>query len=267
MTHKNNRPVPGTCGGNALDPRSEIAVVIPALNEASTIVDVARSALRHSPHVIVVDDASTDGTSELLSGLPVTVLRHAANRGKGASLVHGFREALKRDIVGVITLDADGQHRPDDIPQFAARARQEPGRIIIGSRIADKASCPAVRYRANRVADFWISWASGYAVEDSQSGFRFYPRQVLESVHADHDLRHGFVFESEILINAAHAGFRSTALAIPALYDGTTKRDSYFRPVADIWRIIIMVARKLLSRGMYPEGLYQMLRERRHANS
>ncbi len=250
-----------------MEPRSDFAIVIPALNEASTIVDVAKRALRHSQHVIVIDDASADGTGELLSDLPVTVLRHTANRGKGASLAHGFRDALTRDIDGIITLDADGQHRPDDIPEFLARAKREPGKIIIGSRIADRAARPAVRYRANRIADFWISWASGYPVEDSQSGFRLYPRQILESVHANHDLRHGFVFESEILINAAHAGYRSVAVSIPALYEAATKRHSYFRPVADICRIIAMVAFKLLSRGMYPKGLYQMLRERRHANS
>lgn len=250
-----------------MEPRSDFAIVIPALNEASTIVDVATRALRHSRHVIVVDDASADGTGELLSDLPVTVLRHPANRGKGASLVHGFRDALTRDIGGVVTLDGDGQHRPEDIPKLLARATRKPGKIVIGSRIADRAACPAARYRANRIADFWISWASGYAVEDSQSGFRLYPRQVLESVYANHDDWHRFVFESEILINAARAGFRSVAVSIPALYDGVIKRDSYFRPVTDISRIVVMVALKLLSRGMYPQGLYQMLRERRHANS
>ncbi len=253
--------------GIALDPRSDFAIVIPALNEASTIVDVTERALQCARHVIVVDDASTDGTAELLSDLPVTVFRHKANRGKGASLVHGFGDALARDIAGVITLDADGQHRPEDIPRLLSRAEREPGKIIIGSRLADRAASPMARYRANRVADFWISWASGYPVEDSQSGFRFYPRQVLESVQANHDHSHGFVFESEILINAAHAGYRSVAVSIPALYGDTTKRDSHFRPVADIRRIVIMVALKLLSRGMYPKGLYRMLRERRFANT
>lgn len=244
---------------------SDIAVVIPALNEASSITGLAERALGFSPHVIIVDDGSSDDTADLLDQVPVTVLRHATTRGKGASLVTGFREALKRDIWAVVTLDGDGQHRPEDIPRFRARAAEAPDQIIIGSRAADRAACPPARYRANRIADFWISWACGYAVEDSQSGFRLYPRKVLESVQAKHDPERGFVFESEILINAARAGFRSTPVAIPALYDGTMQRDSHFRPVADITRIVIMVARKLLSRWMYPEGLYQSLRERRHA--
>jgi glycosyltransferase involved in cell wall biosynthesis len=240
-------------------------VVIPALNEARTIADVVQRTLGYSPQVIVVDDASSDGTAELLSDLPVTVLRHASTAGKGASLVTGFREALQHDVCAVITLDGDGQHRPEDIPKFLARLGEEKDKIIIGSRLTDRASFPPSRYRANRVANFWISWASGHPIEDSQSGFRLYPRQVLESVQANHGRRNGFVFESEILINAARAGFHCTAVSIPALYDGTTKRGSHFRPVSDISKIVIMVALKLLSRGMYPEGLYQVLRSRRPA--
>lgn len=242
-----------------------VAVVIPALNEASTIVDLVRRALAYSRHIIVVDDASSDGTASLLSSLPVTVLRHKANKGKGASLVTGFREALKRDIAAVITLDGDGQHRPEDIPKFLALAQEEPGKIVIGSRLTDRAGFPPARYRANRIADFWISWASGHPVEDSQSGYRLYPRQVIESVEANHGRRNGFVFESEILINAAHAGYRTTGISIPALYEGTVRRGSHFQPVSDIAKIVAMVALKLLARGMYPEGLYQVLRKRRHA--
>jgi glycosyltransferase involved in cell wall biosynthesis len=245
--------------------QSKVAVVIPTLNEAPTIVDLVKRTCAHSRHVIVVDDASSDGTADLLSDLPVTVLRHADTEGKGAGLVTGFREALKRDVSAVITLDGDGQHRPEDIPKFLARAKQKPGKIIIGSRLTDKAAFPPSRYRANRIANFWISWASGHPIEDSQSGFRLYPREVLESVRASHGRRHGFVFESEILINAAHAGYRSTAVSIPALYDGAAARSSHFRPFADISKIVVMVALKLLSRGMYPEGLYHALRGRRPA--
>ena len=139
----------------------QIAIVIPALNEAHTIVDLVRRSLAYSRHVIVVDDGSSDGTGDLLSTLPVTVLRHTATQGKGASLVTGFREALKRDVWAVVTLDGDGQHRPEDLPKFLARAGREKDKIVIGSRLADKAEFPLERYRANRFADFWISWASG----------------------------------------------------------------------------------------------------------
>jgi len=245
----------------------DVAVVIPALNEAATIVDLVQRCLVHSSQVIVVDDASSDETAALLSDLPVTLLRHARNKGKGAALVTGFGEALRRNVCAVITLDGDGQHRPEDIPRFLTRARQAPSKIIVGSRIADKAAFPPSRYLANRVANFWISWASGCVIDDSQSGFRLYPRQVLEAVRADHGKGKGFVFESEILINATRQGTGIATLPIPALYGCTTQRRSHFRPLVDIYWIAIMVAGKLLSRRMYLEGLFAVIRAGRSAKS
>ena len=245
-------------------PTYPFAIVIPALDEAGTIADLARRALAQTPHVIVVDDGSRDGTAAALADLPVTLLRHETTRGKGASLADGFREALTLDVRAAITLDGDGQHRPEDIPSFVTKALREPGTIVIGSRAADRASFPPAPYRANRVADFWISWASGYLVDDSQSGFRLYPREVLERVAAPSSRARSFVFESEMLINAARAGFRSRSVPIPALY-GETTRGSHFRPVLDIVRIVIMVAGKLLAWWMYPLGLYRVYVEWRRA--
>jgi glycosyltransferase involved in cell wall biosynthesis len=247
--------------------QTDIAVVVPAFNEAATIANLVSEILAYTRHVIVVDDASNDGTGELLAALPATVLRHETNSGKGASLMTGFSEALQRDVCAVVTLDGDGQHRPSDIPRLLALAQKEPNSIVIGSRRGDREGSPSVRYHGNRIADFWISWASGYAIDDSQSGFRLYPRQILESVDALHHRDHSFVFESEVLINAAAAGFRSSAVPIPALYAGTTRRTSHFRPLKDVPRIVIMVALKLLSRGLYVEGLLRMLVERRAATA
>lgn len=247
---------------DASTPCSDVWGVIPAYNEAATIADVVRRASRHLGHIVVVDDGSTDGTAQALDGLPCRVLRNAVNSGKAFSLNEGFRAALAGGARAVITLDGDGQHRPEDIPRFLARAAEMPDRIVIGSRLADRAAFPPARYRANRVANFWISWACGQAIEDSQSGFRLYPRAVLEQVRARTRRQHCFVFESEFLINAARAGFHCTAVPIPALYAGVIQRASHFRPVADITRIVIMVAGKLLSRGMYPQGLLRVIRGR-----
>ena len=237
-----------------------VAVVIPAYNEAGSIAGLAARALQQAPLVIVVDDASQDGTAALLAGLPITLLHHDENRGKGAALATGFAAALARGAGRVVTLDGDGQHRPEDIPRLLARARQLPGAIVIGSRAADRAAFPKSRYIANRVADFWISWAAGHNIDDSQSGFRLYPRAVLEAVRADPRKR--FVFESELLIDAVRCGVRTEALPIPALYGSADLRPSHFRPVADIAAIVIMVARKLLSRGLYLRGLTAMLQDR-----
>ena len=233
-------------------------IVIPAYNEAATIRDVASRAIRQIKNVIVVDDGSTDGTAEALVGLPVAVLRNPTNCGKAASLWRGFQQALAAGASGVVTLDGDGQHAPEDIPRLLAEAAFYPDHVIIGVRRRDQRRAAFWRYVANRVADFWISWAAGYLLADSQSGFRVYPASLLSNVKIKHGKVRSFVFESEILIEATRSGHRSLAVPIEALRCPGA-RPSYFRPVLDIARITGMVGWKLISRGMYPIGLYRSL--------
>lgn len=237
-----------------------VFVVIPAYNEAATIGHVVRRILAVANNIIVVDDGSTDATSDIAANLPIRVVRHDRNRGKGASLLTGFQAALKGGAMAVITMDGDGQHEPERIPAFVQRANDNPGRIVIGCRLHDRGAIPPSRYRANRIANFWISWAAGHRVDDSQCGMRLYPRRVVEAICASPRRDAGFAFESEILIDLARAGFSTASVRIPALYGGHAMRPSHFRPVRDIVRIVAMVAGKLLSRGMYPGGLIASLR-------
>jgi uncharacterized SAM-binding protein YcdF (DUF218 family) len=235
------------------------AIVIPAYNEAASLRGVALRALRSgcSP-VIIIDDGSTDETAAQTADLPVLLLRNTENRGKAASLWRGMQAALAGGAQAVITLDADGQHCPEDIPRFLTLAEAHPDNIITGSRLADRAAFPPKRYYANKVANFWISWAAGYPVEDSQCGFRLYPAELLRRLDFQPDKSQSFVFESEILIRAAHLGYVSRPLPIAAIYPENT-RPSHFRGVSDIALITRMVARSLLSRCLYPAGLYSGL--------
>jgi glycosyltransferase involved in cell wall biosynthesis len=233
-------------------------IVIPAYNEVATIRDVASRAIRQIENVIVVDDGSTDGTAEALSGLPVAVLRNATNRGKAASLWRGFQQAMAAGASAVVTLDGDGQHAPEEIPRLLARAASSPHAVIIGARSRERRRAAFLRYLANRVADFWISWAAGHSVADSQSGFRVYPSTLLSHVKIAHGKTRSFVFESEILIEASRSGHRSLAVPIQALRHSGA-RASHFRPMLDIARITGMVGWKLVSRGMCPMGLYRSL--------
>lgn len=234
----------------------EFAIVIPAYNEQATIHDIASRALAISPRVIVVDDGSADDTVAALADLPVTLIRHESNKGKAASLWDGITRARQNQVKYIITLDGDGQHAPEDIPRLLAKLEAHPNHIIIGARLADKSAIPAKRYYANRIANFWLAWAAGYPLSDSQSGFRIYPAHLFDNLSISISKRSSFVFESEILIKAAQRGIYSTAVAIPAVY-AQAARPSHFRGVRDITLITLMVARSLLARGLYLQGLFR----------
>jgi glycosyltransferase involved in cell wall biosynthesis len=242
------------------------AVVIPAFDEAATIRAVVEAALRQSALVIVVDDGSGDGTSDRLEGLPVVLLRNPARQGKGASLWRGMEHALAQGVDAVVTLDGDGQHDPADVARLLTAWRQSPGSIVIGARLADCDNIPKHRYLANRFANFWIAWASGRPIEDSQSGFRVYPSSLLRRVSVARGRSAGFVFESEILIEASRLGAGCAAVPVAAIYP-LSARPSRFRPVLDVLRITRMVAWKLLSRGLYLNGLASSLAHRPEENS
>jgi glycosyltransferase involved in cell wall biosynthesis len=237
--------------------------VIPVYDEAPTIREVALRTLRALPRVIVVDDGSCDGTAEALTGLPVVLLRNRRNRGKAMSLWRGFRYALSRGARGVVTLDGDGQHAPEDITGLLAAARRMPGQLLIGARSRHARRRAPVRgrarYYANRFADFWISWAAGYPIVDSQSGLRFYPRELLGKVKVRHGKTRSFVFESEVLIEGARLGFEARPVPVTAR-PRLGPRPSHFRPLVDIARITRMVAGRLLARRLYLGGLYRSFR-------
>lgn len=232
-----------------------IWVVIPAYNEGATVRDVAARARRYCSHVIVVDDGSTDRTVEALAGLDIIVLRNEHNRGKGYSLWQGFQQALSRGAVAVITLDADGQHAPEEIPAFIEATRHDPHALIVGARRSLERQKSRSRYVANRIADFWISWAAGRPIEDSQSGFRLYPAPLLRGLTVKPGPQQGFVFESEVMIEAARRGVPFLFIAI-GVEPRSGPRTSHFRPVTDIVHITKMIALKLLTRGLYPQGFY-----------
>lgn len=234
-------------------------IAIPAYQEAGTIRGLAQQALAQCPRVIVVDDGSTDGTGEQLKGLPLTLLVHRTNQGKAASLCTAFDYALGQQARCLVALDGDGQHDPADAPGLLSAWQRHPERIVIGSRLHDRRQFPLARYCANRFACFWISWAAGHPIADSQSGFRVYSREVMR-IAMDGSVRGSrFTFESEILIEASRRGHATVAVAIPGRYPVNARR-SHFRPVIDIVKIVVMVGGRLLRGGMAPLGLWRSLK-------
>ena len=234
-------------------------IAIAAYNECRTIRALAQSALALCPHVIVVDDGSVDTTVSQIQDLPVTLLRHSVNQGKAASLRTAFQHALAHDAKCVVAFDGDGQHDPRDAPGLLAAWHAHPDRLVIGARLHDRAHFPPARYLANRFACFWISWAAGHPIADSQSGFRVYSKAVMAIAASGRVRGSRFTFESEVIIEAADHGHLTLAVAIPGRYPGHARR-SHFRPVVDIAKIIVMVATRLLKKGMHPLGLWRSLR-------
>ena len=241
--------------------RNKIVVVIPAYNEASTIYDVATASLRQLPDVIVVDDGSSDETSEIVSNLPLCLLCNQQNMGKAYSLWRGLQFAVRNGAQAVITLDGDGQHQPDDIPRLIKACNNQADKIIIAARMNNRKNAPPLRRFANAFADFWVSWASGFRIKDSQSGFRLYPASLIRQIDIDTSAERGFVFESEILIDAAHLNIPSESIAIDTIYHEQA-RHSHYKPTSDTTMIVKMIAGKLIRKGMYPAGLMNVLQNK-----
>lgn len=234
--------------------------IIPAHNEARTLPRIALEAARYCS-VIVVDDGSTDDTLQRLHDLPVAVISNPHNVGKSVSLWRGFEQARKQGADCILSLDADGQHAPEDIPRLLERARQQPDALIIAARVLNRHATPPLRLFANRMANFWISWAAGRSIPDTQSGFRVYPPGLLAEVTPPASRHSGFVFESEVLIEAGWRGVPILFEPVEAHYPEDA-RPSHYRPGRDTFAIIFMVAGRLLRRGLYPQGLYRSLRQR-----
>ncbi len=230
---------------SATDP-AHVAVVIPALNEERAIRRVVESVLAVCPHVIVVDDGSSDATVERIADLPVTLVRHATPLGKGQGLRDGFRKARELGFDAVVAMDGDGQHLASDIPRLLAAARRYPGHIVIGARIRQRENQPPARRRANAVADWGISWACGVPVADTQSGQRYYPLPALELVDLAAD---DFVFEAALLIAATRErGLGAVSVPIDSRYHGDF-RGSHFRPVRDVTRITLYTIGRVIHYG------------------
>lgn len=228
------------------EPEKNAIAIIPAYNEAGTIRSVASRTLRYVDCVVVVDDGSTDLTAAALRELPVTVLRHPRNLGKAAAIRRGMQYAVAQGSGAIITLDGDGQHDPADIPTLLAMHRRDPHAIVIAARRRHRHNIPRLRALAQRIADGWISLAAGCAVEDSQSGFRLYPVSAWTAAGWPCDPASGFVFESEILIEAGRSGIPIRSVPVSAIY-GRHLRQSHFQSGRDIAAITRMVAGKLLA--------------------
>ena len=221
-----------------------IAVVIPAYQAAGTVAAVVAGARvgRPGAPVYLVDDGSTDGTGDVGRGRGATVLRHATNRGKGAALATGIAAALAADADVIVTLDADGQHPPAEIPRLLAPIADGRADLVLGAR-ARTGSMPVSRRFTNWLSARLATRLAGQGVSDAQTGFRAFTRGVAQRVRP---VEERYAYETAFLLGALHSGSRVTCVAIPTIYGGA---ESHFRPWADTWsvaRVFARYARRIL---------------------
>jgi glycosyltransferase involved in cell wall biosynthesis len=212
---------------------ARFAAVIPAYNAAKLVEPVIRGAQKHIETVVVVDDGSRDGTGDVARSAGAIVLTHEVNRGKGAGLKTAFRWACEHDLEGIVTLDADGQHMPHEIPKFLDCYEKTGGDLIIGGRAHLFGGMLPRRRMANRFSAWTISIASGTGIADSQSGFRFYSSRLMRAVKLRSN---GFAMESEVIVRAGRGGFKVLTTPIElGFVDGVST--SHYKPLLDTLRI------------------------------
>ena len=220
------------------DSKERIAALIPAYNEEKHIGEVVLRTRAQLGHVLVVDDGSIDRTAERARAAGAEVIVHSQNQGKGESIKTGLRHWLDRQVDFVVILDADGQHRPEEIDRFIAMAGLEtPPKMVVGNRMNDVARMPRIRRLVNRYMSNQISRVCEQEIPDTQCGFRMLHRDLIPEL-----LGGGarFDYETEMLFIASRQGFAIASVPISTVYSDEV---SSIHPVRDTVRFFKLMRR------------------------
>ncbi len=216
----------------------EVGVLIPAYQAAAYLDETLQAVMAKVPkdRILVVDDGSNDATSQIARQCQIEVKRHAVNLGKGAALATGLTLMHRKGIAWTITMDADGQHSPKDLPQFLNKTQESKVGIVVGTRPIGGSSMPWHRRFSNRVTTFWVSFLAGKPVFDAQSGYRMYRNQLMEQ--NVFPMQGRFEWEAQALILARRAGWEIASVPIATLYG---EHGSHMRLFVDTLRFIRMM--------------------------
>jgi len=225
--------------------RADVVALVPAYRAAATVGDVVAGVRRHLAHVVVVDDGSGDGTGAAAAAAGAEVLVHAENRGKGAALATGLEALARRGVARMLTLDADGQHLPDEVPVLLAASDAQPDALVVGVRRKEGQTIARLNRFGNWVADGLLHAIAGCRIPDTQSGFRVYPVAATRGLGM-HGRRYDW--ETEVLLRAARRGIPVIGVPTRVYYPPVARRVSHYRPAVDTLRIVGTVVR-MLARG------------------
>ena len=214
---------------------NKVLVLIPAYNESRAIQQVVQQCLAYLP-VLVVDDGSKDNTVNRVRQTAAQLIEVKPNQGKGNALKTGFRWALQHGYTGVITVDADGQHDPEEIPRFLDNIQTEQADLLIGYR--DFSQMPCSRRLANTTGQKLFSWAMRQLIRDNQSGYRYLSKTLMEKT-LDNPLS-GYEFEVENILTCLQQGLKLGWLPIKTIYG---EEKSHIQPLRHVVRFISLVFR------------------------
>ena len=217
------------------EPAVEVIALIPAHDEGPRIGNVVRAAAAHLP-VLVVDDGSSDATAAEAEAAGATVLSQHPNQGKGAALRAGFARAVADGVLGVVTLDGDGQHDPAELPRFLAAERERPAELIVGRR--DFGRMPLLRRLSNGAGTVLLSAAVGRWIPDNQSGYRLIGRRLMAAMLESHE--DGFAFEVEMIAVCIREGWPMRWVPISTIYGDER---SHIRPLRHL-REFVAISRR-----------------------
>lgn len=220
-----------------------VLALIPAYDEAPTVAEVVRGVRAAGLEALVVDDGSRDATGARAREAGAVVLRHEANRGKGAALATGFAWAREAGYDAVLTIDADLQHDPREAPRFLAAAERGAD-LVIGTRMRRRRGMPFVRWATNAMMSNLLSLVSGVRLTDTQCGYKLLTRRALATLPLGAER---FDVESEIVLRAAAAGLAIGEVPVSTIY--VPGRRSRIRPVRDTARFLRLLARHLIAGG------------------
>ena len=219
-----------------------LCILIPSDNESKTIGRIIRHLKGRGLVVYVVDDGSIDDTAKIAESEKAVVLKHRENKGKGASLIEGFRHVLKKNYDAVLVMDGDNQHDPSDINNFVEEANQTGADMVIGNRMNDTSSMPYIRTVTNKWMSGIISFLSGQRILDSQCGFRLIKKEVLEKIELESS---NYEIESELILKAARGGFKIGSVPIKTVYQNEKSR---INPFLDTIRFVRFMLKFLFER-------------------
>jgi len=212
-------------------------VIIPTYNESRSIADLINQITKLGLEVIIIDDGSTDDTVKIAAACGVKVLVSLRNMGKGASLIKGYHFALQQGFEAVISMDGDGQHSPDDLLAFIQKARNSPSALIIGNRMGMTKGMPVLRVITNFLMSKFISLVVRQQIPDTQCGFRLAKKELLTRIDL---LTSRYETESEVLIKAAHLGFKIESIPVKTIYSGGKSQINFFIDTLRFLRFMIL---------------------------